>query len=88
MALTVNPSLDENQLDSDSDLVFVSLRTICGIIWDDLSIPERLKRVCVFQDIGKCVRALDQLGMVYVTSKHVQRHSELVSTLRKVRHTN
>ncbi|KAE8279522.1 PC4 and SFRS1-interacting protein CLL-associated antigen KW-7 Dense fine speckles 70 kDa protein [Larimichthys crocea] len=37
-------------------------------------------------DIGKCVRALDQLGMVYVTSKHVQRHSELVSTLRKLRY--
>lgn len=28
--------------------------------------------------------ALDQLSMVYVTSKHIQRHTELVVTLRKV----
>lgn len=38
----------------------------------------------VFQDIGKCLMALDQLSMVYVTSKHVRRHSELVATLGKV----
>uniref|UniRef100_G3N5A5 PWWP domain-containing protein n=1 Tax=Gasterosteus aculeatus TaxID=69293 RepID=G3N5A5_GASAC len=36
-------------------------------------------------DIRKCLTALDQLSMVYVTCKHVQRHSELVSTLRKLR---
>ncbi|XP_034713193.1 lens epithelium-derived growth factor-like [Etheostoma cragini] len=36
-------------------------------------------------DISKCLMALDQLSMVYVTSKHVQRHSELVATLRKLR---
>ncbi|TDG99455.1 hypothetical protein EPR50_G00193510 [Perca flavescens] len=36
-------------------------------------------------DISKCLVALDQLSMVYVTSKHVQRHSELVATLRKLR---
>lgn len=29
--------------------------------------------------------ALDQLSMLYVTSKHVQRHSELIVTLRKVK---
>lgn len=39
----------------------------------------------VFQDINKCLMALDQLSMVYVTSKHVQRHSELIVTLRKVK---
>ncbi|XP_068164728.1 uncharacterized protein [Antennarius striatus] len=37
-------------------------------------------------DIGKCVAALDQLSMVYVTSKLIQRHSELVVTLRKLRY--
>lgn len=30
--------------------------------------------------------ALDQLSLLYLTSKHVQRHSELVVTLRKVGH--
>lgn len=39
-----------------------------------------------FQDIEKCLTALDQLSLVYLTSKHVQRHSELVVTLRKVGH--
>uniref|UniRef100_A0A1A8G5B9 Si:ch211-116m6.3 n=2 Tax=Nothobranchius korthausae TaxID=1143690 RepID=A0A1A8G5B9_9TELE len=37
-------------------------------------------------DIRKCLAALDQLSMLYVTSQHVQNHSELVSTLRKMRY--
>ncbi|XP_054656193.1 axoneme-associated protein mst101(2) isoform X2 [Dunckerocampus dactyliophorus] len=36
-------------------------------------------------DVSKCLAALDQLSGIYVTSEHVQRHSELVSTLRKMR---
>ncbi|XP_024916472.1 PC4 and SFRS1-interacting protein-like isoform X2 [Cynoglossus semilaevis] len=36
-------------------------------------------------DTRKCLAALDQLSAVYVTSQHVQRHSELVATLRKMR---
>ncbi|XP_061816510.2 uncharacterized protein [Nerophis lumbriciformis] len=36
-------------------------------------------------DVSKCLAALDQLSGIYVTSQHVQRHSELVSTLRKMR---
>ncbi|XP_077444276.1 uncharacterized protein psip1b isoform X2 [Stigmatopora argus] len=36
-------------------------------------------------DFAKCLAALDQLSGVYVTSQHVERHSELVSTLRKMR---
>lgn len=42
----------------------------------------------MFQDIDKCLTALDQLGLVYVTSQQVQRHSELVVTLRKVGHAH
>ncbi|CAL8325971.1 unnamed protein product [Lota lota] len=37
-------------------------------------------------DVSRCVSALDQLSMLYVTSRHVQKHSELVSTLRKMRY--
>ncbi|XP_017165884.1 PC4 and SFRS1-interacting protein-like [Poecilia reticulata] len=37
-------------------------------------------------DIRKCLSALDQLSMLYVTSEHVQRHSELIATLRKMRY--
>nr|XP_057922677.1 hepatoma-derived growth factor-related protein 2-like isoform X2 [Doryrhamphus excisus] len=36
-------------------------------------------------DVSKCLAALDQLSGIYLTSQHVQRHSELVSTLRKMR---
>ncbi|XP_037116601.1 enolase-phosphatase E1-like isoform X6 [Syngnathus acus] len=36
-------------------------------------------------DVAKCLAALDQLSGVYVTSQHVHRHSELISTLRKMR---
>uniref|UniRef100_A0A3Q3DEK5 Hepatoma-derived growth factor-related protein 2-like n=1 Tax=Hippocampus comes TaxID=109280 RepID=A0A3Q3DEK5_HIPCM len=36
-------------------------------------------------DVAKCLAALDQLSGIYVTSQHVQRHSELISTLRKMR---
>ncbi|XP_077598188.1 uncharacterized protein LOC144213548 [Stigmatopora nigra] len=36
-------------------------------------------------DFAKCLAALDQLSGIYVTSQHVERHSELVSTLRKMR---
>ncbi|KAM8882335.1 uncharacterized protein psip1b isoform 2-T3 [Synchiropus picturatus] len=37
-------------------------------------------------DIHKCLEALDQLSAVYVTSQHIKRHSELIATLRKMRH--
>lgn len=50
-----------------------------------LSSPKVHLSPSVLQDIRKCLTALDQLSMVYVTCKHVQRHSELVSTLRKVK---
>ncbi|XP_061619766.1 trichohyalin-like isoform X2 [Phyllopteryx taeniolatus] len=36
-------------------------------------------------DVAKCLAALDQLSGIYVTLQHVQRHSELISTLRKMR---
>lgn len=42
--------------------------------------------MCVLpQDVSACLLALDQLSMVYVTSQHVKRHSELVTTLRQLR---
>ncbi|KAJ3585614.1 hypothetical protein NHX12_014333, partial [Muraenolepis orangiensis] len=37
-------------------------------------------------DVSRCVSALDQLSMLYVTSRHVQKHTELVTTLRKMRY--
>ncbi|XP_051921274.1 hepatoma-derived growth factor-related protein 2-like isoform X2 [Hippocampus zosterae] len=36
-------------------------------------------------DVAKCLAALDQLSSIYVTSQHVHKHSELISTLRKMR---
>ncbi|KAK7910035.1 hypothetical protein WMY93_014719 [Mugilogobius chulae] len=36
-------------------------------------------------DVSACLLALDQLSMVYVTSQHIQRHSELITTLRQLR---
>ena len=37
------------------------------------------------QDVKKCLDALDEIGALQVTTQHLQKHSELISTLKKVR---
>ncbi|XP_037397120.1 lens epithelium-derived growth factor [Pygocentrus nattereri] len=36
-------------------------------------------------DVSKCLLALDELSTVSVSSRHIQNHSELIDTLRKMR---
>ncbi|XP_037545968.1 PC4 and SFRS1 interacting protein 1a [Nematolebias whitei] len=36
-------------------------------------------------DIQKCLDALDELGALQVTTQHLQKHSELIATLKKIR---
>uniref|UniRef100_A0A4W5PUY8 PC4 and SFRS1 interacting protein 1a n=1 Tax=Hucho hucho TaxID=62062 RepID=A0A4W5PUY8_9TELE len=36
-------------------------------------------------DVKKCLVALDELGMLQVTTQHLQKHSELIATLKKIR---
>ncbi|XP_046725984.1 PC4 and SFRS1-interacting protein-like isoform X2 [Silurus meridionalis] len=36
-------------------------------------------------DVNKCLSALDELSSVSVSSRHIQNHSELIDTLRKMR---
>ncbi|RXM35243.1 PC4 and SFRS1-interacting protein [Acipenser ruthenus] len=38
-----------------------------------------------FQDVKKCIEALDELGTLQVTTQHLQKHSELIATLKKIR---
>lgn len=33
----------------------------------------------------KCLEALDEIGTLQVTTQHLQRHSELIATLKKIR---
>lgn len=35
-------------------------------------------------DVRKCVHALDELSSLHVTTQHLQRHSELIATLKKI----
>ncbi|CAB1327312.1 unnamed protein product [Coregonus sp. 'balchen'] len=35
------------------------------------------------EDVKKCLVALDELGMLQVTTQHLQKHSELIATLKK-----
>ena len=39
------------------------------------------------QDVRKCLEALDEIGTLQVTTQHLQKHSELIATLKKVRTT-
>uniref|UniRef100_A0AAV2LGK1 PWWP domain-containing protein n=1 Tax=Knipowitschia caucasica TaxID=637954 RepID=A0AAV2LGK1_KNICA len=36
-------------------------------------------------DVKKCLDALDELGALQVTTQHLQKHSELIATLKKIR---
>lgn len=36
-------------------------------------------------DIKKCLDALDEIGSLQVTTQHLQKHSELIATLKKIR---
>uniref|UniRef100_A0A3B5MC53 PWWP domain-containing protein n=1 Tax=Xiphophorus couchianus TaxID=32473 RepID=A0A3B5MC53_9TELE len=67
-----------DQENSSSTLTDSTLHRING----DLRISLKTDK----PDIRKCLSALDQLNMLYVTSEHVQRHSELIATLRKMRY--
>ncbi|XP_070836616.1 PC4 and SFRS1 interacting protein 1a isoform X3 [Chaetodon trifascialis] len=36
-------------------------------------------------DVKKCLDALDEIGALQVTTQHLQKHSELIATLKKIR---
>ncbi|CAL8330074.1 unnamed protein product [Merluccius merluccius] len=36
-------------------------------------------------DVRKCLEALDEIGTLQVTMQHLQKHSELIATLKKIR---
>ncbi|MEQ2266510.1 hypothetical protein XENORESO_008237, partial [Xenotaenia resolanae] len=37
------------------------------------------------KDVKKCLDALDEIGSLQVTTQHLQKHSELIATLKKIR---
>lgn len=37
------------------------------------------------QDVKKCLDALDEIGALQVTTQHLQKHGELIATLKKVK---
>ncbi|XP_033891968.3 lens epithelium-derived growth factor-like isoform X1 [Acipenser ruthenus] len=60
----------------------------------DLSADSRLQRLhgeikislkIDSPDVKKCIEALDELGTLQVTTQHLQKHSELIATLKKIR---
>uniref|UniRef100_A0A8C4TH13 Lens epithelium-derived growth factor integrase-binding domain-containing protein n=1 Tax=Erpetoichthys calabaricus TaxID=27687 RepID=A0A8C4TH13_ERPCA len=60
----------------------------------DLSTESRLQRLhgeskislkIDNPDVKKCIEALDERGTLQVTTQHLQKHSELIATLKKIR---
>ncbi|KAJ8281385.1 hypothetical protein GJAV_G00067050 [Gymnothorax javanicus] len=60
----------------------------------DLSTESRLQRLhgeirvslkIDNPDVKKCLAALDELGTLQVSTQHLQKHSELIATLKKIR---
>ncbi|KAJ8336159.1 hypothetical protein SKAU_G00395020 [Synaphobranchus kaupii] len=60
----------------------------------DLSTESRLQRLhgeikvslkIDNPDVKKCLTALDELGTLQVSTQHLQKHSELIATLKKIR---
>lgn len=53
-----------------------------------LSVFSRLRAAFISpsprQDVKKCLDALDEIGALQVTTQHLQKHSELIATLKKV----
>lgn len=40
------------------------------------------------QDVKKCLEALDEISALQITTQHLQKHSELIATLKKVKQPN
>uniref|UniRef100_H3AI75 PC4 and SRSF1 interacting protein 1 n=1 Tax=Latimeria chalumnae TaxID=7897 RepID=H3AI75_LATCH len=47
----------------------------------EIKISLRIEKL----DVNKCIEALDELASLQVTMQHLQKHSELVTTLKKIR---
>ncbi|MBN3319882.1 PSIP1 protein, partial [Atractosteus spatula] len=70
--------LDEKKMDKKKDLSTESrLQRLHGEIKISLKIDS--------PDVKKCIEALDELGTLQVTTQHLQKHSELIATLKKIR---
>ncbi|XP_039614135.1 PC4 and SFRS1 interacting protein 1a isoform X1 [Polypterus senegalus] len=70
--------LDEKKVEKKKDLSTESrLQRLHGEIKISLKIDN--------PDVKKCIEALDELGTLQVTTQHLQKHSELIATLKKIR---
>lgn len=57
------------------------LNTFLPLMKFILSLPSLTSPV---KDIKKCLDALDEISTLQVTTQHLQKHSELIATLKKV----
>lgn len=57
-----------------------------GIVLAVVCFPSVIlkKKMSLFQDIEKCLQALEELSAVPVTSQILQKHSDVITTLKKV----
>ncbi|KAM3939650.1 PC4 and SFRS1-interacting protein isoform 2-T4 [Leptodactylus fuscus] len=60
----------------------------------EVSIDSRLQRIHAeiknslkidHQDVNRCINALDELASLQVTMQHAQKHTDLITTLKKIR---
>uniref|UniRef100_H3DKY3 PC4 and SFRS1 interacting protein 1a n=1 Tax=Tetraodon nigroviridis TaxID=99883 RepID=H3DKY3_TETNG len=63
-------------------------------VWTEISTDLKLQRLhseikislkIDRADVKKCLDALDEIGTLQVTTQHLQKHSELIATLKKIR---
>ncbi|XP_026093108.1 lens epithelium-derived growth factor-like [Carassius auratus] len=75
---------NNNREEEEEELRAHSLSVTDSLLYrlhDDIRISMTLEN----PDVGKCVLALDELSSVLVSSRNIQKHSELIETLRKMR---
>ncbi|XP_051518347.1 lens epithelium-derived growth factor-like [Myxocyprinus asiaticus] len=73
---------NNNSTEDESRDRFLSITdSLLYRLHDDIRISMTLDN----PDVSKCLLALDELSTVPVSSRHIQNHSELIDTLRKMR---
>ncbi|XP_076842328.1 uncharacterized protein LOC143486780 [Brachyhypopomus gauderio] len=73
--------LEEDVMDMRRDPALSVTDSVLYRLHGDIRISMTLDN----PDVSKCLSALDELSTVSVSSRHIQNHSELIDTLRKMR---
>ncbi|KAG8014721.1 Lens epithelium-derived growth factor, partial [Nibea albiflora] len=74
-------SKDDTSSGSDDDEAEISTDLKLQRLHSEIKISLKIDNA----DVKKCLDALDEIGALQVTTQHLQKHSELIATLKKIR---